>query len=263
MKNFRRLFRFDPEKSLCVGVERECFLLDASGRIAPLAKQALGLLSDPRFDYELSACQLEERIGPCHVDSVEKLFLENDRIVSTALRGSGIQRSFLEVGLTDMPLDVYPDPSGRYAEIAGNMPREKLLAACRVIGTHVHVGMPNHAMALKVYNSAIHHVDELIQMGNGSFGERLSIYRTVAPACDPQPYASWESFHEAAVREGFSEDPRRCWSLIRMSRHGTIEFRIFGSTDCPERIGRWAKRCHEICREAISPSPVCFEAHAW
>jgi gamma-glutamyl:cysteine ligase YbdK (ATP-grasp superfamily) len=264
MKTFKSLFRFNPEKAFRVGVERECFLLDSSGQIVPLAQLVLDRLDDPRFGYELSACQLEERIGPCDVHSVERLFLENDAVLAQILEPLGIRRGFGEVGPEDMPLEVYPDPTGRYAELARNMPRKRLLAACRVIGIHVHVGMPDHGTALRVYNRVISRMGSLLEVGSGSFGERLSIYREVAPNCDPEPYGSWEYFHRVAVREGFAHDPRRCWSLIRISAHGTIEFRVFGSTDCPKRIARWARLCHRMCTEALLPDRLpLLAAHTW
>lgn len=151
-----------------------------------------------------------------------------------------------------MPLDVYPDPTGRYQRITKDMPRKILRAACRVIGTHVHVGMRDHEMALRVYNYAIRHLAELCEMGNGSFGERLAIYKQMAPDYEPKPYASWEEYYNTALEKGFAEDPRKCWTLIRISVHGTIEFRMFGATDSIDRIVSWATRCHQICQEAMA-----------
>ena len=157
-----------------------------------------------------------------------------------------------------MPLDVYPDPSGRYREIIKNMPREILLAACQVTGTHIHIGMPDHETALKVYNAVVKHMTVLREKGNGSFGERIRIYKMVAPNWESLPYRDWNDFYDSAVKFGFENDPRRCWNLIRISVHGTIEFRMFGSTPSFERIISWArsakfakKRCYKlITREA-------------
>jgi gamma-glutamyl:cysteine ligase YbdK (ATP-grasp superfamily) len=151
-----------------------------------------------------------------------------------------------------MPLDVYPDPTGRYQKITRDMPREVLTAACRIIGTHVHIGMPDHETALRVYNRLCPYFEHLCEMGNGSFGERLAIYRQMAPKYKPTPYESWEDFYGSACKKGFVEDPRKCWTLIRISVHGTIEFRMFGATDNHERIVRWATKCHELCMEAAA-----------
>jgi gamma-glutamyl:cysteine ligase YbdK (ATP-grasp superfamily) len=252
MRKFLDLFRFDPQKTLYVGVERECFLLDQSGAVAPLAAQVLNKLpNDGRFGYELSACQLEERIGPSQIDDVHRRLLENDAIIRAVEKEVGCRRLHAEVGPEDMPLDMYPDPSGRYARITENMPRNVLLAACRVAGTHVHIGMPNHATALKAYNRVIESCYDLCQKGDGSFGERLEIYRVIAPDYDPPKYESWKAFYETALQKGFDKDPRRCWTLIRISVHGTLEFRMFGVTSSLDRVVSWAKLCHVLCAEAM------------
>jgi gamma-glutamyl:cysteine ligase YbdK (ATP-grasp superfamily) len=162
-----------------------------------------------------------------------------------------IRPSYIEVGQEDMPLDVYPDPSGRYQELVKTMPRHVLQAACRVIGTHIHIGMPDHTVALKVYNQVIGRCDWLCSRGNGSFGERLDIYRIVAPDCDPRPYQDWGEFYREACIRGFDEDPRKCWTLIRISKHGTIEFRMFGATSSIKRIVGWAKLCRDFCLDAM------------
>ena len=161
----------------------------------------------------------------------------------------GFGRLHFEVGPEDMSLAVYPDP--RYQRISATLSREVLSAACRVIGTHVHIGMPDHEVALKVYNSVVEKVDELCEIGDGSSGRRLDLYRLMAPQWRPMRYDSWENFFEVAQEENFSEDPRHCWTLIRISPHGTIEFRMFGSTDSLEKIIDWAKTCHRICMEAM------------
>jgi gamma-glutamyl:cysteine ligase YbdK (ATP-grasp superfamily) len=150
-----------------------------------------------------------------------------------------------------MPLDVYPDPSGRYQRMVKTMPRACLIAACRVIGTHIHIGMPNHEVALRTYNHVISECDYLCTKGNGSFGERLDIYREVAPDCDPMPYADWSHFYKTACEKGFDKDPRKCWTLIRISKHGTLEFRMFGATSSVNRVIGWANLCHQLCAEVM------------
>jgi hypothetical protein len=279
MRKFMDLFKFDPTKAFFVGVEREAFIINRNGIITPQAKivlshagygeygpweQLLEWHKDERFGYELSACQIESRIGPCqvtelrdsleHVEECLKIYLYRasyDRDMSGRTIHHDLGLLYTEVGPENMPLDVYPDPSGRYQEIVKTMPRHILLAACRVIGTHIHIGMPDHETALNVYNHVIKKCDWLCARGNGSFGERLDIYRVVAPDCDPQPYADWTDFYRVALAKGFDQDPRKCWTLIRISKHGTIEFRMFGATASLERIVSWARLCHTICEEAL------------
>lgn len=274
---FKSLFKYDPSKVGYLGVERECFIVDADEKIVPSAEEVLaGLESgiqitpwhphwaiqissvvrnkDRAFGYELSACQMGSRIGPCRLEDLNNQLQYRDKQLESALRHYDLHALHVEVGPEDTPLDVYPDPTGRYQRLTKNMPREILSAACRVIGTHVHVGMRDHDMALRVYNYVVRHFAELCELGNGSFGERLAIYKQMAPDYEPKPYASWEEYYQTALLKGFAEDPRKCWTLIRISVHGTIEFRMFGATDSTARIVKWATRCRDLCQAALSAS---------
>jgi len=257
MNKFMDCFAFNPSKSLLMGVERECFLTNNNGEIVPIADKVLKHLMQSRpvtdlsWGYELSACQLESRCGPCSLDEIEKSLMAQEQEITVVEKQIGFSRNHDEVAPETMPLDVFPDPSGRYQEIVKKMPREVLLAACRVIGTHIHVGMPNHEDALRVYNSAIDHTNVLCKLGDKSEGKRLEIYKVVAPECLPPRFESWQEFHTTAIKKGFDSDPRKCWTLIRISKHGTIEFRMFGATKDICEISRWAKYCHKICRDAL------------
>ena len=271
MSTFAERFVFNPTKILFVGVEREYFLVNDVGDIVPRAKQVMdkaGMFvrgescfgpdawqQDESVSYELSACQIESRIGPCKLSNLKEcLEYRQDRMkryVDKAGKGEVLNLSCVEVAPETMPLDVYPDPSGRYQQILKYMPKEVLLAACRVIGTHIHIGMPDHTTALRAYNEAVKYTHELCKMGDKSNGKRLEIYKQVAVDCIPMQYATWSDFHDKAVEKGFDSDPRKCWTLIRISKHGTIEFRMFGSTDCVDEIVGWAEKCHSICKEVV------------
>ena len=251
------LFKFEREKALMTGVERECFLLDADGAPVPKVSEALEACSllgraieKSDFGYELSACQIESRCGPCKLEKLQVVLSENDSLLAQAVSNCGLSCGYGEVGPEDMPLDVYPDP--RYLAIVKKLPREILLAACRVIGTHIHIGMPDHETALRVYNGVIPYTHDLSRIGDSSNGERLEIYKAMAPDCRPRHLDSWLDFYRMAEVQQFVSDPRRCWTLIRISVHGTIEFRMFGATADLDTIVGWANRCHELCRSAIS-----------
>jgi gamma-glutamyl:cysteine ligase YbdK (ATP-grasp superfamily) len=160
-------------------------------------------------------------------------------------------RSYYEVGPLDMPLDVYPDPAGRYAAIAARIPGEVLRAACRVIGTHVHVGMGDHETALEVYNRVRTRWGALALSGDCSWGKRLELYAKMAPQHAPPHYESWEDFYQQLVIEGGAGSPRDCYHMIRLSGHGTIEFRMFGSVASIKKVNEWAQRCYELCEKAL------------
>lgn len=256
LEEFMKKFEFREKGKLLVGIERECHLVGPNGKIAPIAPIVLEKLSDrKKFGYELSACQLEDRIGPTNISSIKNELRNNDKIIEKTLMQLGYGRSRLEVGPDDMPLDVYPDPAGRYQRITKSMPKNILLAACRVIGTHVHIGMPDHDSAIAVYNGTIEHFDELCATGDGSLGKRLELYKIMAPNYMPTPYKSWDHFCKTAVKKDFFSDPRKCWTLIRISIHGTIEFRMFGTTNNLDRIKQWTEKCHGLCQRVLSSIP--------
>jgi gamma-glutamyl:cysteine ligase YbdK (ATP-grasp superfamily) len=257
LEAFRERFSFKPTGAFLVGVERECFVTNSDGNLVPQSQKILSCLKDilklngTGFGYELSACQIESRVGPCFLEELHGCLNDRDAQLNVALDHCGLSVLHTEVGPEDMSLEVYPDPTGRYQQIVKNLPREILLAACRVIGTHVHIGMRDHDTALHVYNYVIRHLAELCEVGDGSSGERLAIYKQMAPDYEPKPYASWDGYYQTALAKGFAEDPRKCWTLIRISVHGTIEFRMFGTTDSTDRVVDWATRCHELCQEAM------------
>lgn len=254
INEFRGRFTFDPNMTGRVGVERECFVV-RNGTIVPEAERVLKALEQidlaKRFGYELSACQVEGHTGPCSIENLEHEIGIGDIILRRALDNLGLDVSYIEVAPETMPLDVFPDPTGRYATITAKMPRHVLLAACRVVGTHVHVGMPDHETALRVYNSVIEHCDELSALGDNSDGKRLSIYREVKKDCEPQPYENWLEFYRHAVDGGYAVDVRSCWSLVRISKFGTIEARMFGATESRPRVSQWARAFHKLCMGAL------------
>lgn len=270
MKGFEKFcsqFTFNEHIAGCIGVEREAFLL-RDGTIVPIAEEVLNHLTnhaDNRGDYgyELSACQLEDRIGPVWLEDLKKALFTREQDLALAEHALGFTRLYCDVAPATMPLDIYPDPTGRYQKITQNMPRDILSAACRVAGTHIHIGMPDRGSALEIYNEVIAGCDRLCRMGDGSSGERLRLYRQMAPDWRPPRYESWEDFYEEAVAKGFVDDPRRCWHLIRISKHGTLEFRMFGATSDIEKIIKWAKRCFRICGCAKFRNIACPALFDW
>jgi len=268
LEKFKSQFDFDPRYCLWHGVERECFLVDKDGQYVPRAHDSLShihrktwsrkhrnrtLTVDPRacVGYELSAVQLETRTPPHQAYDTEDYLRLIDINLRNSLNELGLCAQYDEVAPETIPLDVYPDPDGRYQRITAAMQREVLLSACRIIGTHGHVGMPNHDVALDVYNAAAKECRKLMQLGDGSNGERLRIYRIVKPDHIPRPYHSWDDFCDDAHENGFADDPRSNWRMIRITKYGTIEFRPFGATHSIDRVCSWMHLCHIICKDAM------------
>ena len=147
---------------------------------------------------------------------------------------------------------MYPDPSGRYALISRSMSHSVLSAACRIIGVHIHIGMPDHDTALFVYNGLIPYVRFLCRQGDISGGKRMRLYKRVSPQYEPPHFENWSDFYHFAVANRFDHDPRSCWKIIRISSHGTIEFRMFDSTKSIDTIVEWAHLCHSLCSTIAS-----------
>ncbi len=273
MHNFIALFNFQRQNDLLVGIERECHLTDLDGNIVPWAPQVLEWLwkhhgSRSRcYGYELSACQLEDRFSnPVAIDDVRQELLLNEAGIQPAEQALGFRRAFHGVAPEDMPLDVYPEE--RYLRITKELPEAVLRAACRVAGVHIHIGMSDYVTALEVYNRVIKELPRLYEIGFTNTGDRLGLYRDVVrngiakserirlfekhlvTAPEPPHYRGWQEFYERAKRDGFDRDPRRLWDFIRISKHGTIEFRVFDTTADIDQIVNWAQICHRLCLSA-------------
>lgn len=248
LADFLARFKFVESMSDYVGIEREHFLVSQTGEIVPRSVEFLQRINDQRWTYELSACQVESRTKPQKDLSAMRLeLLENTNNGKKAAEKLGLHLMNREVGDANMPLDVYPNP--RYLEIVRTLPRERLEAACRVTGTHLHLGVKNMDHALRVYNSLIPHLETLCRLGNHSNGERLRLYKTMAAKWRPVVYENVECFFDIALEDGFSENPRNCWQLIRISIHGTIELRMFGVTDHTDEILWWISQVKSMTKE--------------
>lgn len=252
--DFRRSFRFKPDMTGFIGIEREFFLVDGvSKKLRPDSPEFLRRVQDPRWTYELSACQVEDRTVPCSAFLLLEAELRRGLSIGrTAALSMGCNLESIEVAPEDMPRDLYPaDP--RYARIAETLRPEQILAALRVTGTHVHYGVQNLEVAIRLSNILNLHLDELIRLGDGSYGERLALYRTVATYPDAPQYEHAEHYFEVARQQGFAENPKNCWHLIRISPHGTVEVRVFGAAyhrakqiHDIDQVITWAKRVSDL-----------------
>lgn len=244
--SFTARFCFKPEYRGHFGVERECFLMDGNV-IVPQAVSVLNLLpQNGKYGYELSACQLEMRTSPSLLSNLYAELFQIEKTAAEAASNLGLKLEHIPVAPQEMSVEVYPDPTGRYARIAERLPQEVLLAACRVAAVHIHIGVRDTTEAIIVYNRLIKHFNELKNMGDTCNGQRMALYRLMAPDTLPQAYTSWEEFHEAMHARECEEDPRQCWDLIRISTHGTVEVRVFDSVPDIKRIVKWAQVINEI-----------------
>ncbi|HAU07779.1 MAG: hypothetical protein UW46_C0004G0073 [Candidatus Yanofskybacteria bacterium GW2011_GWF1_44_227] len=248
--NFAALFKFRPELSGYIGIEREQFLKGDSGIYVPESPRFLSLAMNEKWTYELSACQVESRTNPQTGLAVIKAeLLANENVGNRVANQLGLELVNEEVAAEDMPLDVYPNP--RYLKIAKVISRDRLRAACRVAGIHIHLGVRDLSHAIEVNNLLVPHLNALCDRGDHSGGERLRLYRDMAQNWQPVVYAGPEHLFEVARANGFADNPRNCWKLIRISIHGTVELRMFGSTNSVDEIIEWISVVKAITKGAL------------
>jgi hypothetical protein len=242
LNDFRSQMTFNKELAGNISCEREFFLVDKNQTIAPKAKNALAILNDPEyFSYELSACQLEYKTGPMKdVTSLMKRIQELEIQCQSFENQLDISRELIEVARNTMPLDVYPD--ARYQHFAETKTDKQLLGMMRVTACQFHIGMPDYETALRVYNSILPDIDSLIKLGDYSNRQRIEIYKEAAPHWDPEKITSLEDHYDQAILGGYENDLGNCHTLIRITKYGTIEFRMFGAAPMQD-IETLAKRC--------------------
>ena len=231
-----------------IGVEEECFVAK-DGIIVPRARNVLqNITLSGNIGPELSACQIEIRTNPrIHVSEIISDIKELRELVRQGCNAVGLHPIRTEVAPPGISLDVSQDETGRYEQIKKSLAPDVLDAACRAAGTHVHIGAANHEEALRMYNQAIQHVERLFCIGDNSSGERIRLYELVAGNSTSPHYTSWSHVHAVAQAKGFESDPSSCWDIIRLSKHGTVEFRSFGIANSEQQLVEWITACQDAC----------------
>jgi len=241
-EDFKSKFEFEPKLAYLMGIEDEVFLVDArTDKLSPKSFMALDYLNDFNlYSYEPSECQLEYRVGPCELfDLGVGMKYERSRLASK-LRVLGLKMSHMQIAPADMPLNLYPDPTGRY-DVFETMEPEKALSAMRIIATQFHVGMPDFKTALYIYNAFVgKEFNHLLNLAEEMSPGRLEIYGKVHEVCQPPVFPSLEHMFNYYQKKGWERNPKDNWMLIRMTVHGTIEFRMFGAMENLKDVERIA-----------------------
>lgn len=249
---FSNQFNFVPLKSGMIGLELEAWLT-RDGNLFPDNQRIRSgykhtLPPGVEADTELAAAQLELRsTAPVphrklseHVRLLLKAVgtLERDAGVDLALRGY-IPNWNPAITNTE-----------RYQKIAAGLSWLQLAAACSTAGLHVHIGMPDMETALRAYNRAIGALPNLME--RYASPERMTAYKRVTPFWNPVPLTNVEELYALAREQGFIEDLKRWWALVRISRFGTLEVRVADATRDIGTILAYAEACLHICEEVHS-----------
>jgi len=247
---------FDSSHSGFIGCEREFFLATQEDVIVPAAHQVLALLNNTKeFSYELSACQIEYKTSPCsNLFELEKSIINLEKQCISFEKGLGLKRLLLEVAPDSMPRDIFPDQ--RYERFEQKKNDDQILAMLQILACHFHVGMPDYETAREVYNSLIPKIEELVTLCDHSNGKRMELYKRVtSPHHIPVPFRNIEEHYEHAVANGYDKDLKNCHSLIRITRYGTIEFRMFGAAQSLQEIVQLGQHVLQCCNVSI-PSNI-------
>ncbi|MGH3760753.1 carboxylate-amine ligase [Actinophytocola sp.] len=223
-----------------VGVEEEFLLVDADGQLSGHGPEVVGSAREQAgaLETELTLCQVESATDVCRTP---------DEILDqlTTLRGS-LASSARERGLRLLPsgCPVLPEedrpgitPKPRYQRMArlyGATARAGATCGC-----HVHVDLPDRALAVQVVNHARPWLPVLLTVtANSPFdgfdtGYASWRYQTWSrwPSAGPPPvFASldeYESTVDALLRSGAILDKGMVYWDIRLSEHQpTLEFRV-------------------------------------
>ena len=251
---------FVPSGRPTFGAEQEFFLVSDTQWPAPmaeafLARAKLVSMADI-WTYELSACQVEARTGietdlPTLIRNMRGSFLGGQMIAGRNgfLAPVGCSLVAHSVAPENMPLDVYPDPEGRYQRMAKQVDESVLRAACRVTSVQLHIGgFRNFAALLAGYRRLVMKRQQIEEMTDRSGGERLRLYRSFANNPDPVLYHDQAHFCQVAEAQGWAGKPKDCHGLIRISRYGTIEIRCMDNT---ANYGELEQHFDQIVRWAL------------
>lgn len=251
INEFHSLMTFTPSLQGYISCEREFFLMDVDNTLVPKAKEFLDHMNDPEhFSYELSACQVEYKTGPQkdprNLKNKIRLLEKQCAPIEQLL---GVRRGLIEVAPDTMPMDIYPDD--RYQSMAASKSYTQLLKMLQVTACQFHVGMPDYETALRVYNKLIPFLPGLESLCDHSNGKRLQLYRAAAPNHQPLPIKSLEDHYAQALKFGYDQDLKNCHSLIRITRFGTIEFRMFGAATNEQEVIKLARHVQNLCLDLM------------
>lgn len=240
-------FYWQPERKGRVALELEGFVTER-GRLVHCGYDLACAFkhcmpSGIEIGYELPRAQIELRsaepvpmreIAP-HVDEFETALrlLEDESGFEIIARG---YLSNHEAVLTQ---------ANEYEDISERLSPDALHAACSTAGLHAHVGLQDLEAALAAYERARGAVERLIE-GYAST-ERLAAYKAVTSFWEPTPLPNAEALYALAQKQDFEHNLKRWWALIRISRHGTLEFRMADATRDRAKILAYAEACYALC----------------
>lgn len=245
-------FNFKPSYEGFVGIEREFFLLKNS-QYAPDVTHVKNKINMKygSFENELSACQGETTTPPCHIKEISSVLRAQQHDLEQQLCSLGYETLYTPLAGKNLPLDV--SPLERYENMQKNIPLETLHKMERVAATHVHIGMKNYQQALRVYNKLCTRIEQLsdLSFAVSKTKQRIKTYKEVAQHWKPEPFSGITSHLRDAQQKGYLDDLGNCHALIRISKYGTVEVRVFDTVQSPDDVYTFAKAVYDISRNVM------------
>ena len=262
---------FGRGPSYKLGVEEEFVLVDpATGAVSHTGTEVLARLPHDsphgRFAPDTYEAEIELK-APVSDDAAQAV--DHLRALRAALRESGASA----IGAGIHPNAVFGDvrhvAGERYAAIVAML--RGLITRTPTAATHVHVGMPDPATAILVYNGLRSHLPLLQALSANSpfwFGQdsgfdsaRAQLFRAYPRAVIPRAFRGWSDYEraiEAIVSSAEIADYTFLWWDVRPHPLlGTVEVRAMDAQFDSRATAGLAALVHGLAlHEAASPSPA-------
>ena len=265
-----------PGRDFALGVEEELLTVEQ----AALALTHTGVDALARLDVPADA-------GSAHPDTYAALIELASPVCVNAEEGvtrlAALRAHAREAGVTLIGAGIHPAGAlgdvvhvdePRYDEIHGQL--RGLLRRTPTCALHVHVGMPDNATAIHVYNGLREWLPLLQALaGNSPFWHgvdsglataRAQLFRGYPRADIPQAFRSFEDFQEsvaAVVAAGDAPDYTFLWWDIRPHPHlGTVEVRAMDAQSSLATVAGLAGLIHGLAR-AAAEEPARAGTRSW
>ena len=259
---------FGEEEPYSLGLEEELFLVDpADGRLvntAPAVLEELGDLERGAVKSELHRSQIELITGVCR--TVEEAVGELCDLRAAVLdAGVGLIASGTHPTAREGDSEITDNP--RYTRIGGWLGDAGATPVCAL---HIHVGMPDAATAIKVFNGLRRYAPLLEALGanspfrhgrdTGLASSRELTLRSWPRAGIPRAMADFDDFRRYTARlTQVAEVPDytfHWWKLRPHPRVGTVEIRALDTQVRPEHTAALVAAVHAmaLCEAQAEPT---------
>lgn len=234
----RYAHRFGASPPLSLGVEEELLLVDDRGRLRAVSEEAVERFAggplEERFSTEIFSEEIELKTGVCHGPAE----------VLDQLRE--LRRALLEAGFGLLAAGLHPDAGGgesrlvakpRYAVLREDL--GQLLLSTPPCGLHVHVGVPDPELAVRLANAFRLYLPALQALSanspfrdgvdTGHASARASAVRSYPRFQVPREFRDYEDFCHVAdqliAAAGVDDYTYIWWDVRPHPQLGTVEVR--------------------------------------